>query len=209
MKTRRTIAVVFAAAMISGASASYADRVKFSVDLPNCPTSLVLSAPPIFEGAENRQDLLDQIAASPMIQGAGTPVLALAAPRKPSIVLFLGERGDVSARQGKVTKAQFEQLKASILATNGQTAMAEVNQRGQDNGRSVNSFGIVGTSSDSTSVTITALMSGSAPGADFASFLGILTSYVHQCIASAIMMAPASNTSSEDFERLMRSTAFE
>jgi len=144
-----------------------------------------------------------------MIQSAGIPVLALAAPRKPSVVLVLAERNDVSAWQGKITKGQFDQLKASILAANGQAAMAEVNQRGQDNGLSVNSFGIVGTSSDDTSVTIIALMSGSAPGADFASFLGILTSYVHQCIASAIVMAPASSTSGEDFDALMRSVAFE
>jgi hypothetical protein len=209
MGTRRIVFAALTVAMVSGASASHADNVRFSVDLPHCPTSLVLSAPPIFEGAENRQDLLDQIAASPMIQGAGAPVAALAAPRKPSVVLLLGERNDISAWQGKITQRQFDQLKASILAANGQAAMAEVNQRGQGNGLSLSSFGIIDTSSDSTSVTIIALMSGNAPGADFASFLGVLTSYVHQCIASAIVMAPASTTSGEDFETLMRSVAFE
>jgi hypothetical protein len=177
--------------------------------LPHCPTTLVLSAPDIFAGAGNQQELVNQLAASPIASDTGTIVQALMAPREPSVVLVLVERKDVSDIQGSATKIQFDRLKANLLAANGQSEVAQVNERGRKDGLNVNNFSVVSTTSNKTSVTIIGVMNGTVPSADFASYVGLSVGYAQQCIPSAIVVAPKSSMSQEAFEMLVRSLVFE
>jgi hypothetical protein len=170
---------------------------------------LVLSAPEIFAGAKNQQELVKQIAASPIASDTGTVVQALMAPREPSVVLVLAARKDVSDIQGSATKRQFDRLKANLLAANGQSEVAQLNDRGREQGLNVSNFSIVSATSNETSVTIIGVMNGTAPSADFASYLGVSVGYAQQCIPTAIVVAPKSIMSKEAFEMLVRSVAFE
>ena len=209
MRTTYILAPTCITALIWSASGAFASDARFPFNLPNCPTTLVLSAPDIFAGAENQQELVKQIAASPIASDAGTVVQALIAPREPSVVLVLAERKDVIDIQGSATKGQFDRLKANLLAANGQSEVAQVNERGRKDGAHVDNFSIVSTTSNETSVTIIGVMNGTAPSADFASYLGVSVGYAQQCIPAAIVVAPKSIMSKEAFEMLVRSLVFE
>jgi hypothetical protein len=122
---------------------------------------------------------------------------------------MLAERSDVSDIQGSATREQFDQLKARLLATNGQSEQALVNERGQEQGISINDFSIISATSSETSVTLTGQVGGTAPDADFANYLGISVGYAQQCIPTAIVVAPPSFMPQKAFEELMRSFSFE
>ena len=185
-----------------------ADGVLVPFRLPNCPSALTLSAPGIFAGATNQQQVIDQLSSAPSTRGLGTIVLALTGPLEPSVVLVVAERTDTSGIQGKATQKQFDTLKTAIVSSDGQTEMASLNRRHRTDGIMLSNVDIVSTATSADSVTIIGLMNGSEPGADFTSYLGVVTSYVRQCIPSAIVVAPPSAMSKEQFETLMRSLSF-
>jgi len=204
---------VFAATCVAAATwpiaGTFADDVRVPFELPNCPTTLVLSAPEIFAGAENQQELAEQIGGDAMLSGLGTIVQVLIAPAEPTVILMLAERSDVSDIQGSATREQFDQLKARLLAANGQSEKALVNERGQEQGVSVNDYSITSATSSETSVTLVGQSDVTAQSADFASYLGMSVGHAKQCIPMAIVVAPTSLMPQEAFEELMRGFSFE
>lgn len=209
MNRNGVVIAAFAAMSVLLASQSSADGINFQIKLPNCPGPLTLSAPGIFAGAKQQQWMIDQIANSPSARDVGTIVLAVTAPLQPSILLMVGERNDIGAIQGKATRKQFDDLKAAILAADASTEIGAANQRGGQEGITFSNARSFSTSSNADSVTAIGLFDGSVPGADFTSYIGVLTGYTQKCIASAIVMAPASSLSRETFETLMRSLSIE
>jgi len=122
---------------------------------------------------------------------------------------MLGERPDTSDIQGRATRGQFDRLKANLLVANGQSEVAQLNERGREQGLNISNFSVVSATSDDSSVTMIGLLKGTVPNENFDLHFGVLVGYAQRCIPTAIVIAPTSAMSAEAFEKLVRSVSFE